>query len=309
MNQSVLYKYFKGNASEEEVKNILEWVEESEKNRADFFTYRQVYDSLLFSTEISSLGQKRSYQMPKLLKWTIGTAAAILILISATLFSRYFTHPLYTSPQIVSVPSGQHIEMFLPDGTKVWLKAKSRLILSADFGRKSRNIELDGEAFFDVTKKEIPFTVTTEQNIIKVLGTRFNVRSYKGKHISETTLIEGLVDIYCRSNGKKIASLIKGDCCIQSDKGMRKTKLDLYDIQTWRPETYIFDSESFGSILKRLENYYDVKFEIENKKLLQCVYTAKFHDSDGIEHILSSLQKVHPFTFSFTGKKDTILIQ
>lgn len=84
-------------------------------------------------------------------------------------------------PQTITVPAGQRAQITLADGTRVWLNAQSTLTYASNFGRKERNVELDGEAYFEVTKnKKLPFYVHTEMNKVRVVGTCFNVCAYKG---------------------------------------------------------------------------------------------------------------------------------
>ena len=83
---------------------------------------------------------------------------------------------------------------------------------AANFGRNERNVELDGEAYFEVAKnKNIPFYVHTETNKVKVVGTSFNVCAYSGSHEFGTTLVEGIVDIYPANSSQIITRLQKDE--------------------------------------------------------------------------------------------------
>ena len=113
-------------------------------------------------------------------------------------------------PQTITVPAGQRAQITLADGTRVWLNSQSTLTYASNFGRRERNVELDGEAYFEVAKnKDIPFYVHTEMNKVKVVGTCFNVCAYKDSKEFETTLVEGIVDIYPTNNNKVITRLKK----------------------------------------------------------------------------------------------------
>ena len=111
----------------------------------------------------------------------------------------------------------------LPDGRTITLEtgklAKQadgsvmlRMSYAANFGRNERNVQLDGEAYFEVAKnKKIPFYVHTELNTVKVVGTRFNICAYKGSKEFEATLVEGIVDVYSADGNNKITRLQKDD--------------------------------------------------------------------------------------------------
>lgn len=97
---------------------------------------------------------------------------------------------------IVEVPVGQRKKIVLPDGSVVWLNSKSKLTYPSVFNNGTREVELEGEALFDVTHNpDKPFTVITPAYRINVLGTVFNVKSYSANMVFETTLISGSVKV------------------------------------------------------------------------------------------------------------------
>lgn len=117
--------------------------------------------------------------------------------------------------QTITVPAGQRVHITLADGTRVWLNSKSAMKYAANFGRNERNVELDGEAYFEVAKnKSIPFYAHTETNKVKVVGTSFNVCAYSGSHEFGTTLVEGIVDIYPANSSRIITRLQKDSIVI-----------------------------------------------------------------------------------------------
>ena len=195
MNQELLYKYFKGTASIEEEKQILDWVEASKENRETYLKERMLFDVSLFSTKQDS--KKKPMRLMPMLRWTARIAAAIVIAVSGYYMTTDYIYNKNAQPQTITVPAGQRAQITLADGTRVWLNAQSTLTYASNFGRKERNVELDGEAYFEVTKnKKLPFYVHTEMNKVRVVGTCFNVCAYKGSKEFETTLVEGIVDIY-----------------------------------------------------------------------------------------------------------------
>ena len=98
--------------------------------------------------------------------------------------------------QTVVVPAGQHAELYLADGTHVWLNSGSRLTFPGRFSKKVRHVELDGEGYFKVSSNiKQPFIVGTNRCNIRVLGTEFNVLAYEKDSIWETALLEGAVEI------------------------------------------------------------------------------------------------------------------
>ena len=283
MNQELLYKYFKGTASIEEEKQILDWVEASEENREAYLKERMLFDVSLFSTKQDN--KKKAIRLMPMLRWAARIAAAVIIAVSG-----YY--------------------MTLADGTRVWLNAQSTLTYASDFGRNDRNVELDGEAYFEVAKnKKLPFYVHTEMHKVRVVGTSFNVCAYKGSKEFETTLVEGIVDIYPSCNNQVITRLQKDEFFANYDGRCKKTILPSYEYLRWKEGLYCFDDVPFSGILDKLEKYYNVKITVTSPRLLTHEgLTGKFREQDGIEHILRAISKEHPFKFRINENKDSIII-
>ena len=276
MNQDLLHKYFKGETSVDEEKRILNWVDESEENRKTLQKERMLFDIALFTDSKRKMREKA------------GAGARIIPMLRWS----------------------QRAQITLADGTKVWLNSESTLSYRSDFGRRDRDVELDGEAYFEVAKnKEIPFYVNTETNQVRVVGTHFNVCAYKGSNEFETTLVEGIVDIYAYDNERPLTRLTKNEFFGSYQGKYKKAVLPSYDYLRWREGLYCFDDSPFSCILTKLEKYYNVKITVENPKVLNYRCTGKFKEQDGVEHILKVIQKDHPFTYSISEEGDSIRIE
>lgn len=310
MNQLVLHKYFKGIASQKEEELILEWVDASEENKEMFRKERMLYDISLFSNNAQQTKKAKKSRIIHMAKWSFRIAASILIILSCALLFREYRYGQPSQLQTVAVPAGQRAEITLADGTKVWLNARSTLTYAANFGKNSRNVELDGEAYFEVAKNaRIPFYVNTEHNKIKVVGTSFNVSAYKGSNEFETTLVEGIVDVYPRDDDKVIARLTKDQFLAASGSNYEKKYLHSYDFLRWKEGLYCFDDTPFKSLLDKLEKYYNVKIRVERPDILDYQCTGKFKENDGVEHILKVIQKDHTFAYTINENKDSIVIR
>ena len=299
MNQDLLYKYFKGNANIEEEKQILDWVDASDENRKAFQKERMLYDIALFSEEKQSERLKRKTRILPILQWTARIAAVMIILFGSGLLFKDYRYNKSAQLQTVAVPAGQRAQITLADGTKVWLNSQSTLTYASNFGRQERNVLLDGEAYFEVSKNEkIPFFVNTETNKVRVVGTSFNVCAYNGSNEFETTLVTGIVDIYTLKGEKPITRLEKGEFFGLYNGKAQKKILPSYDYLRWKEGLYCFDDSPLSCMFSKLEKYYNVKITVNNPKLLDYHCTGKFKEQDGIEHILRVIQKDHKFTSS-----------
>lgn len=306
MEQSLLHKYFKGETSIEEEKRILDWIDESEENLHSFQNERLLYDISLFSTTKKST---LSRFIP-MIKWSVAAAAMFALVFTCGYWFSESHKDLYANIQTITVPAGQRAHLSLADGTSVWLNSKSTLKYASNFGENERNVELDGEAYFEVShNKEIPFYVHTEKNKIRVVGTTFNVCAYTGSNEFDTYLIEGIVDIYKGQNEEKLTRLEKDQYLTITNAGCQKGIIKSKDFLRWREGIYCFDDVPFADLLKRLELYYDMKIVISNPKILDYKCTGKFKQQDGIEHVLKVIQKDHYFQFSFNKDRDTITLK
>lgn len=311
MDQKILYKYFKGIATIDEEKQILDWVDASPDNRKALQKERMLYDIALFADEKKVKKEEKTIRILPVLRWSVRVAAVVVVALSCGFLFRDYQYNKAAQMQTVAVPAGQRAQITLADGTRVWLNAKSTLTYASNFGRTDRNINLEGEAYFEVAKnKDIPFYVNTEKNKVRVVGTSFNVCAYKGSNEFETTLVEGIVDIYAATDADKpIVRLEKNEFFGEYNGVRKKTVLPSYEYLRWKEGLYCFDDSELSHILNRLELYYNVKITVKNKKLLSHRYTAKFKEQDGIEHILKVIQKDQKFTYRINEEKDRITIE
>ena len=282
MEQELLYKYFKGTTSEEEERLILDWVDASPENRKAFQKERMLYDIALFTDEKQMNRKDRKARIIPMLRWSARIAAVVIVAISFGFLFKNYQYEKSACQQTITVPAGQRAQITLADGTKVWLNSKSTLTYASNFGRKERNVEV---------------------------GTHFNVCAYKGSNEFETTLIEGIVDIYPIGSDQVITRLTKDEFFGSYNGKYKKTTLPSYEYLRWKEGLYCFDDAPFNSLLNKLEKYYNVNISVRNLNILNYRCTGKFKEQDGIEHILKVIQKDHKFTYSINEEKDSIIIE
>jgi ferric-dicitrate binding protein FerR (iron transport regulator) len=135
------------------------------------------------------------------------------------------------------------------------------------------------------------------------------VSAYKGSNEFETTLVEGIVDIYNRKDDGIITRLTKNQFLAIEGDSYRKKHLHSYEFLRWKEGLYCFDDIPFKSLLDKLENYYNVKITVENPAILDYQCTGKFKEDDGVEHILNVIRKDHVFSYAINENKDSIVIR
>lgn len=170
------------------------------------------------------------------------------------------------------VPYGKTSEVMLPDGTRVILNAGSRLVYPEKFGGKQREVFLYGEAFFDVRHDDKqPFVVQVNDLQVKDLGTQFNVSAYQSDSSVETFLAEGKVIIKQHNSGffDQVTELVPGQLASYN----RQTKQTVVeevavdDYMLWTKGMMKFESMELGRITKKLERFYNIRFQFVDPQL------------------------------------------
>jgi ferric-dicitrate binding protein FerR (iron transport regulator) len=324
MNE-LIEKYFKGNLSSAEKKQLFALIETDVNLKKEFISTQNLYaaSSLLPDEEderralpkLKQFKQKRVGRTAiHLFRHMARYAVAICLAVLLTWVYMKQTTPQANEPVIVwqelVTPPGQRAMVKLADGTTVWLNARSSLRYPAVFTKTERRVELDGEAYFDVEhKEEQPFIVSTEKLNIKVLGTEFNVHAYKGRNEFNAALIKGSVKIYNKGNEDNALFISPNEYVEMIDNRLVKKGFGNRDFLLWREGIYAFDDVTFMEIVRKLELYYDVTIQVVNEKLSTYQFTGKFRQRDGVESVLRTLQKVYYFRFTKDEENNIITIR
>ena len=314
MNKDILYKFFEGNASFEEEAAVKQWMEESAENRLAFLKERKLFDAMLLlgNEEIIKNGKKRfSINLSSLRTELIKIAAVVAITLGGSYF--YYQSSLekeLMAMQTITVPAGQRINITLVDGTNVWLNARTSLSYPVKFGKNNRQVVLDGEAYFDVTKdKSKPCIVQTDNYNVEVLGTQFDVNAYSETGEFETTLMSGSVKVASASDSTQKITLKPNNKVFLQDGKLHVTAVDDYNPYRWKEGLICFKNETFTSIMKDFEKYYGLTIQVKNKNVFKYVYTGKFRQTDGIDYALRVLQKDIKFTYQRDDENQIIYIE
>lgn len=214
----------------------------------------------------------------------------------------------------IKIPYGKRFELELSDGTLVHLNSGSTLKYPVAFiAGQNRQVFLDGEAFFDVSKdKKHPFVVNADNLNIRVLGTHFNVSNYSEDAITDVVLVEGSVGLY-DSNEKfdtnKSTILKPGfkGSFNKKDKQINTTAVITDTYTSWMQGGLNFRNMSFKNISKKLERHYNVTIESQNTKLDNELFNASFKSNESVEKVLSYFNDV--YGIKYTIKNNQILIK
>ena len=305
----LLMKYIKGETTPEEREKVVRWLDEDPEHIHQYRSLRKLYDISLWSPIEENLQEEKQTRTLKPV-WIefLKVAAVILITFLGTkAFFDWKEDPV--KMQTVIVPAGQRAELLLADGTKVWLNSRSKLKFPDRFQKDARNVELDGEGYFEVThKEEAPFTVHTSRYDVKVLGTEFNVKAYNSKNQFEASLLKGSVEV-SNMNKSQVVRLRPDEQVISDGSQLIRSVILDKNYFRWKEGLLCLDDESIGGLIDKLELYYDVKIIVQQASLMKYHYSGKFRISDGVEHVLKVLQLKHKFTYTKEEEQNLIIIK
>lgn len=312
MDKEILYRFFQGIATDEERSRLRQWTEASPENARQLMDERHLFDAILLLTDAESFRTKRTggRQIRFIPRIKEVVKIASVVVLTACLSFFYFNERSNKeiAMQEVVVPAGQRINLHLADGTSVWLNSNSRLKYPSAFGKKTRNVVLDGEAYFEVAhNKKHPFVVQTPQGDIEVLGTTFNIEAYSGDRSFVTSLMEGSVKV--KRAGQQLVLRPSQMAALQKDGSLKVSPIADYNVYRWKEGIICFRNESFANIMKKFEKYYDVEIRIETPKVRGYAYSGKFYQSDGILYALRVLQRDINFQFVRDKEKHIIYIK
>ncbi|HBL73959.1 MAG: hypothetical protein A2W90_12190 [Bacteroidetes bacterium GWF2_42_66] len=198
-----------------------------------------------------------------------------------------------------NTPKGQQSELTLPDGTFVALNYDSKLKYHISRNKKLQEVELDGEAFFKVTKnRSRTFRVITDNMNVNVLGTEFNVKAYKSDQKTETTLLEGSIEINGIPNQENSVLLKPGEkwSFNKTEKLQTIAGVDSRLSTLWRNGEYYFEKVSFGELAKTLERMYKVNIYFQDSSLENEVYSGSIYQDDEIDELFGIINLTVPIT-------------
>jgi ferric-dicitrate binding protein FerR (iron transport regulator) len=273
-------------------------------------------------------------------KLTIFSFLALLVITTGAiyLFSQKKAPNLPAEQAISSIvtKNGNRTKIVLPDGSQVWLNAGSNLDYNnAVFNKDLREVTLNGEAYFDVTKNaEKPFIIHTKKMDVKVIGTAFNIRSYGDEKTAEASLIRGSIEVSLKDrkdqkfilkpNEKISIATDETQQAIAKQEKMVAVKNNAKPIPqivvndlkpnptnniipeiAWTQNKLYFEDESLENIAPMLERWFGNKVEITNVSLKNLRYYGNF-ENETIEEVLSYLKLSKPFNFKI--EHDAVVI-
>lgn len=214
-------------------------------------------------------------------------------------------HAITTKEQLsIKTPRGGTYQVVLSDGTKIWLNAASSLKFPSTFtGLKDRRIELQGEAYFEVAKdKTHPFKVLNGKQEVEVLGTHFNINSYKDQESVNTTLIEGSVRVTAGSG--QIVQLVPAQQSVLIGENIVVRQVNVDEAIAWKNGLFLFNGTDFRSVMQQLGRWYNV--EIDMRNLPDKEFNGLISRNVKLSEVLRALEMTSNVRFKIEGRRVTI---
>lgn len=240
----------------------------------------------------------------RLNKWLRVAAMFILPVLTATGVYFYMSrNQSPTAPLIVSVDRGQKANITLPDGSKVWLNSQSKLTYSVNFNIKKRELQLDGEAYFEVAHNpQKPFVVHSADISVEALGTAFGIKAYNEDNLVSSILMRGKVRV-TTPDGEAI--LLPNDRIMYDKTTRKKAKnsvTNATDFTGWIHNKLRFENESLDEIAKTIQRIYNVQVKFTSENLKKQRYTGTVNNNS-LENVLNIISLTSPVTFQINNQQ------
>ena len=208
---------------------------------------------------------------------------------------------------------GEEYQLILSDGTKVWLNSETKLKYPTQFASNIREVELEGEAYFEVTKNaQAPFIVKTRKIEVKVLGTKFSITAYHDDQTIKTTLLEGKVEVKPEEPEKEGSSIILApdDQAIYNifSRDVSVQVVDAKMFVAWTKGFFAFDEESLDQIMNRLSRWYNVDIIFKDDIARKSKFTGKLPRFEDCNVLLNMITKTTNIKFDVEKESNVITV-
>lgn len=319
LSEDIINKYLTGQCSEEEVVEVNAWMKESEENARQLFRMEEIYHLGKFNQyadrQRMARAEKQLYKkldeekrkqnkILRMHRW-MKYAAMIAVILVIGGGSGYWLYQNGNNQHMMVAVANEGIvkEIILPDGTKVWLNNSATLKYPREFSEKARNVYLDGEAYFEVTKnRHKPFTVQSDAMRVRVLGTTFNFKCDKNYRIAEVTLIEGEIEVKGNKEEGQIILAPGQRAELNKNNGRLTVKqVDAKMDAVWHDNLIPFQKADIFTISKALERFYDIKIILSPDMRADKTYSGVLKKKSTIESVLKSLQNSISIDYKIVG--------
>lgn len=331
-----LAKYFAGESTDEEQSQIRHWLD-GEPSREDLletlrnvwveggkhpqqFDARSIWNKVAIRIRISdNRGEAQKLEIPvgrpriwkdRPLRYSLGVFVTILLLVSVPfvaikLIDR-FNNPRQTEIRQISTKIGERAQFHFSDGSQIWLNSATTVRFPDPFARDRREIELEGEAYFDVVHSDgQPFIVKATNAVVQDLGTQFNVRAWKEDKTVDVVVATGSV-LFQHDSAANIQNVVvkRGERSVLTEDGqiLPPQKVDVLKYLNWMKGVLIFDRTPMINVIKQLEHRYGVHFRLANPSIGAFEFTGSFQ-RESFDEVLKTISMTTNLKYSTSGRE------
>lgn len=316
--EQLLPGYFNGILTEADKATVESWKDLSQQNQEIFIQSEKVWKLLHLLIEMKRYDPQKALQQVNRkinkkinLKWWNLWQKVAAILVLPLLLTAVWLSLSKTKTDIIvelptwhtfSTPPGVKSMFYLPDSTAVWLNSSSSISFPSFFKGNFREVEISGEVFFDVTKKEeTPFVVNMGKLHARVLGTRFNVINYDLEDRTEIILQSGKIEICTGTSEhpRSISVIDPGELVVfnKITNSINIKSVDPEKYIAWIDGKLIFKDDPMDEVIRKLNRWFNVEIEVAHPSILEYIYTATFQN-ESIDQILELLTISAPIRYS-----------
>lgn len=319
----LITRFLSGEASNRERLLLENWLTESDANRKYFDQIKFIYDKassvypeidfnvdkawgdvkgkMKFTPRVDIKTQKSQWDWLR-----VAASLAAIIGLSAIIYLSVHEKTSITSTANVSAVTiaskDSSINQKLPDNTQVYLNKKSKLSYKPDYGKKNREVQLVGEAYFNATHSaDKPLTVKAENTFIKDIGTAFNIKAYPNEDLIEVYVEAGKVIFYSQSDSG--LTLVKGDVGVFNKKTSTFSKKRNVEanILSYKTKSFTFINARLQDVIRQLNSVYAPQISLKNKEIEDCTITVTF-DDESIENVVNIIAETLDLKLSKTSE-------
>jgi len=319
-SESTIVKFLNGELSETEKEDFDFWLNEDPENSKTLEEVKKIWDHSGSISDFQSIDadwlkiKKRinfernlsivAVSLKQSMIWFRRVAAIFIFLMVMGFLAKQF---IFISPEMIVVTTGDNKdEILLPDGSRVFLNKYSQLNYPEKFQRKSRQVGLTGEAYFEVIQNpDKLFQINiNDQAIVEVLGTSFNLRSDREKGSVAVSVVSGRVAFFKPESESNKTILIKEEQAILQNDTITKVNLTDINFLSWKTGILLFENENIDNVFNELTMFYDKEFIIKGIDSKDIRLTSKF-DNQELENVLEEIKMVLNLDYTLSG--DTII--
>lgn len=316
--ETLIHKHLSGALTAEEQEAFDRWLDSAQENRAQFQEAERIWtltapvDSKLdidldheiarFKARIQP--RKTARITPLFSRTVFRIAAAATVLIGGVILLLQLNAG---NVQVIETAANETRQVVLPDESTIWLNENSTLTYQSAFD--TRQVNLTGEAFFDVTHNPAhPFSIASGAGFVQVLGTSFNVSNHPGEDLIVVTVATGRVALsHVDSTARTILEAGYQGMLSKANGTLRRQPNSNPDFLAWRAQPLAFNGTTFTDVVTMLQTHFAIVIEPPNAALAECTFTGEF-ESPALSEVLAALSfslnvdaSVTQGVYAFTG--------